>query len=67
MQAHFITSPVPCPPPPPPQVDIRLAPGSHASEDAVNRQLGDKERVSAALENPALLQMVDRCLGAGGP
>lgn len=47
-----------------PQADIRLAPGSHASEAAVNKQLADKERVAAALENPNLLQMVDRCLGA---
>ena len=48
------------------QANIKLAPGSHASEAAVNKQLADKERVAAALENPNLLQMVDRCL-AGGP
>jgi hypothetical protein len=30
----------------------------------VNRQLADKERVAAALENPQLLAMVDRCLAA---
>ncbi|KAL4419575.1 hypothetical protein ABPG77_003601 [Micractinium sp. CCAP 211/92] len=47
------------------KADILLAPGSHASEAAVNKQLADKERVAAALENPNLLQMVDRCLGAG--
>ena len=46
------------------QADIQLTPGSHASEAAVNKQLGDKERVAAALENPNLLQMVDRCLGS---
>jgi hypothetical protein len=28
----------------------------------VNKQLNDKERVAAALENPNLLAMVDRCL-----
>lgn len=28
----------------------------------VNKQLNDKERVAAALENPNLLQMVDECL-----
>ncbi|GBF90221.1 hypothetical protein Rsub_03354 [Raphidocelis subcapitata] len=52
------------------KVDIELTPGSHLSEAAVNRQLNDKERVAAALENPALLAMVDRCLatsdGGGG-
>lgn len=37
----------------PPQADIRLTPGSHASEAAVNKQLADKERVAAALENPS--------------
>lgn len=44
------------------QVDISVAPGAHATEAAVNKQLADKERVAAALENPNLLAMVDRCL-----
>ncbi len=44
------------------KIDIALAPGSHATEAAVNKQLNDKERVAAALENPSLLEMVDRCL-----
>ncbi|PON94767.1 Protein AE [Trema orientale] len=44
------------------KVDIRVAPGSHATEAAVNKQLNDKERVAAALENPSLLDMVDECL-----
>ncbi|KAL4313730.1 hypothetical protein AHAS_Ahas15G0014300 [Arachis hypogaea] len=39
------------------KVDIRVAPGSHATEAAVNKQLNDKERVAAALENPNLLDM----------
>jgi uncharacterized membrane protein YgcG len=47
------------------KVDIALTPGSHMSEDAVNKQLNDKERVAAALENGALLAMVDRCLAGG--
>lgn len=29
---------------------------------AVNKQLNDKERVAAALENPNLRQLVDECL-----
>jgi len=29
---------------------------------AVNKQLNDKERVVAALENPNLLDMVEECL-----
>ncbi|CAN6469745.1 unnamed protein product [Victoria cruziana] len=44
------------------KVDITVAPGTHATEDAVNKQLNDKERVAAALENSSLMQMVDDCL-----
>ncbi|KAF3498989.1 hypothetical protein DY000_02055806 [Brassica cretica] len=44
------------------KVDIRVSPGSHADEDSVNKQLNDKERVVAALENPNLRQLVDECL-----
>ncbi|PPS16420.1 hypothetical protein GOBAR_AA04167 [Gossypium barbadense] len=43
------------------KMDIRVAPGTHATE-AANKQLNDKERVAAALENPNLLDMVDECL-----
>ncbi|KMZ58150.1 MIP18 family protein [Zostera marina] len=46
------------------KVDIRVAPGSHATEAALNKQLNDKERVAAALENPNLVEMVDECLAA---
>ena len=31
---------------------------------AVNKQLADKERVAAALENAHLLMIVNQCLGA---
>ena len=44
------------------KVDIVVSPGSHSSEAAVNKQLNDKERVAAALENPNLLEKVDLCL-----
>ena len=37
------------------KVDVTIAPGTHASETAVNKQLADKERVAAALENAHLL------------
>ena len=33
---------------------MQIEPGSHQSEKAVNKQLADKERVCAALENPHL-------------
>ncbi|KAJ7063552.1 hypothetical protein C8F01DRAFT_82067 [Mycena amicta] len=44
------------------KIDITLKPGSHQSELAVNKQLNDKERVAAALENPALVQTVEHTL-----
>lgn len=44
------------------KVDVVLTPGSHASEEAVNKQLADKERVAAALENAHLLEVVNQCL-----
>ncbi|PFH52466.1 hypothetical protein AMATHDRAFT_139899 [Amanita thiersii Skay4041] len=44
------------------KVDIYVKPGSHQSEHAVNKQLNDKERVAAALENPTLVQTVEHCL-----
>ena len=44
------------------KVDIEITPGTHASEHAVNKQLNDKERVAAALENPHLLEVVNKCV-----
>uniref|UniRef100_A0A8C7QRS8 Cytosolic iron-sulfur assembly component 2B n=1 Tax=Oncorhynchus mykiss TaxID=8022 RepID=A0A8C7QRS8_ONCMY len=35
------------------KIDVHITPGTHTSEDAVNKQLADKERVAAALELPA--------------
>jgi len=44
------------------KVDIHVKPGSHQSENELNKQLNDKERVAAALENPALLTVLEECL-----
>ncbi|KAK6982718.1 mitotic spindle-associated MMXD complex subunit MIP18 [Biomphalaria glabrata] len=44
------------------KVDIEITPGTHDSEIAVNKQLADKERVAAALENSHLLDVVNQCL-----
>ena len=41
---------------------MTIAPGTHAAEAAVNKQLADKERVAAALENSHLLEVVNQCL-----
>lgn len=32
------------------------------TEDSINKQLGDKERVAAALENGHLLEVVNKCV-----
>lgn len=48
--------------PPAYKVDISIRPGTHQSENAINKQLNDKERVAAALENEHLLGVVRGCL-----
>lgn len=47
------------------KVIVRIEPGTHNSEMAVNKQLADKERVCAALENKHLLGMVNKCIASG--
>lgn len=44
------------------KVTIKISPGSHQSEIAINKQLADKERVAAALENNHLLEVVNKCI-----
>lgn len=44
------------------KVDVKITPGTHVSETAINKQLADKERVAAALENAALLDVLKQCL-----
>ena len=44
---------------------VKIEPGAHASENAINKQLADKERVCAALENKHLLGIVNRCIMNG--
>ncbi|KLU88725.1 hypothetical protein MAPG_07710 [Magnaporthiopsis poae ATCC 64411] len=48
--------------PPGYRVDVRMKAGSHAQDDQVNRQLADKERVAAALENDSLRNMLDKMM-----
>jgi len=49
------------------KVTVNIEPGTHASEHAVNRQLNDKERVRAALENTHLLKVVNQCIAHTDP
>jgi len=44
------------------KIHIYIRKGTHQSEQAVNKQLNDKERVAAALENDNLLQVVNQCI-----
>lgn len=44
------------------KVMVKIAPGSHSTEEIVNKQLSDKERVAAALENNKLLEVINQCL-----
>lgn len=47
------------------KVTVEVTPGAHASEHAVNKQLADKERIAAALENSHLIEVINQCIGAG--
>ncbi|KAF8821840.1 hypothetical protein IE077_001493, partial [Cardiosporidium cionae] len=42
------------------KIDVQITPGAHDTEEAVNKQLNDKERVAAALENPSLQAVINR-------
>jgi len=48
--------------PPNYRIDVRMKDGSHAQDDQVNKQLSDKERVAAALENDTLSGVVGNML-----
>lgn len=45
------------------KVSVEITPGTHMSEAAVNKQLADKERIAAALENNHLLEVINQCIG----
>ena len=42
------------------RVQVTIQPGSHKTENEITKQLNDKERVAAALDNPTLLETVMR-------
>lgn len=44
------------------RVDVRIKQGTHSTDEAVNKQLGDKERVAAALENGTLMGVLKKML-----
>jgi len=44
------------------RVDVRVKEGTHSTGEAVSKQLGDKERVAAALENETLMGVLRKML-----
>lgn len=44
------------------RVDVRIKEGTSRTADEVNKQLGDKERVAAAMENKSLVNVVNTML-----
>lgn len=42
------------------RTDVRVTPGAHANESEINKQLKDKERVAAALENPSIMRIIKK-------
>ena len=44
------------------KLDIFVNEGSHSIEGDVNKQINDKERVAAAMENSNLREMVEECI-----
>lgn len=49
--------------PPSIKISIQLQEGSHFQESEINKQLQDKERVAAALENTHLMQLIEHNIG----
>ena len=42
---------------------MAITPGTHSSESSINKQLADKERIAAALENDHLIVIINQCIG----
>lgn len=44
------------------KLDIYIKEGAHATEEEINKQINDKERIAAAMENPNLRELVEKCI-----
>ncbi|XP_069699970.1 MIP18 family protein galla-2 [Periplaneta americana] len=44
------------------KVTVEITPGTHSSEHEINKQLADKERVAAAIENSHLIEVINQCI-----
>ncbi|KAM6937909.1 cytosolic iron-sulfur assembly component 2A-like [Xenentodon cancila] len=43
-------------------LEIYISEGTHSTEEDINKQINDKERVAAAMENPNLREIVELCV-----
>lgn len=44
------------------KISIKIAEGTHNTSDEINKQVNDKERTSAAMENPNISKAVEKCI-----
>ncbi|EDW74241.1 uncharacterized protein Dwil_GK21825 [Drosophila willistoni] len=44
------------------KLDIYIKKGAHQTEEEINKQINDKERIAAAMENPNLRDLVENCI-----
>lgn len=44
------------------KLDIYIKKGTHNTEEEINKQINDKERIAAAMENPNLRKIVEECI-----
>ncbi|XP_013383581.1 MIP18 family protein FAM96A [Lingula anatina] len=44
------------------KLDIVITEGSHSTREDTMKQINDKERVAAAMENPNLKELVEQCI-----
>jgi len=44
------------------KLDIYIKKGAHTTEEEINKQINDKERIAAAMENPNLRELVEKCI-----
>ncbi|KAL4227884.1 Cytosolic iron-sulfur assembly component 2A [Mactra antiquata] len=48
------------------KLDIIVKEGTHETADEINKQINDKERIAAAMENPNLRELVTKCITDDG-
>ncbi|XDB58262.1 hypothetical protein AB1E18_011674 [Capra hircus] len=44
------------------KLEIYISEGTHSTEEDINKQINDKERVAAAMENPNLQEIMEQCV-----